>query len=82
MLPWLHGDAWGEEGGLIAEFRVHLLLCHPVHLAGLSLPGLGTAESQEKTGTSSHWWSQLSLGHWGPASPWAPKALVWHQCQK
>uniref|UniRef100_A0A8C0EAI3 PDZ domain-containing protein n=1 Tax=Bubo bubo TaxID=30461 RepID=A0A8C0EAI3_BUBBB len=27
-LPQLRGDMWGEGGGLIAELRLHLLLCH------------------------------------------------------
>lgn len=49
-IPQLHEDAWGEGGGHITELRVHLLLCHPIHPAGLSCQGRGTAESQERTG--------------------------------
>lgn len=44
----------GEGGGLITRLRVHLLLCRPVRLAGLSLQGLGAAESQERMGLDSH----------------------------
>lgn len=49
-LPWLHGDVWGEGGGLIAESRVHLPLCQPIRQAGLSREGLSRAESQRGQG--------------------------------